>query len=159
MSDLIARLLGIANRPPFGSARVRDIAAESGTALAAKDAEIKRLTELLGRSEVSCMVHATGEAEALAEIATLRARLAAAEAVMEAARRVKTEDERLPSRGPIGPWVHFAGALAAYDATKEASAEQTSLTVPQQRTLDKALRRSVKFVGGAEAEAKKTDDV
>ena len=53
-------------------------------------------------------------------------------------------------------WRPLPDPPAAEAEAKEASAEQTSLTVPQQRTLDKALRRSVKFVGGAEAEAKES---
>ena len=58
--------------------------------------------------------------------------------------------------GACGCW--HAMVSAAEAEAEEASAEQTSLTVPQQRTLDKALRRSVKFVGAAEPEAKETGD-
>ena len=106
--DLVRRLLHYSALPASQASSARELCAEAAAALEAKDVEIAE-----GRTALAVERDVVGMFAA--EIAALKARLAAAEALLETARPMVGNPQ------PNGAqWVALGRAVTAYDALRAA---------------------------------------
>ena len=142
--DLVKRLLHYSALPASRASSARELCAEAAAALEAKDVEIAEArTALAVERDVVGMF--------AAEIAALKARLAAAEAVIDGSRALRTawlERSQLARHSAgIAAADEFDVALTAYDALRAAQDRMWFRRLPVAvRLIFRRLRRRREFL-------------